>query len=106
LKQHYRLVLGSNTNPIHARRFLSQFADTLRHFDALVLSFEIGARKPRREFYEQVIRAAACPPANCVFVDDLSANVDGARACGLEGIVYTSTQSLRATLSKLGLQFE
>src|ERR1700736_2874039 len=34
LKPRYRLVLGSNTNPIHARRFLPQFADTLRHFDA------------------------------------------------------------------------
>jgi glucose-1-phosphatase len=106
LKQRYRLVLGSNTNPIHARRFLSQFADTLRHFDAMVLSFEIGARKPGGEFYEQLIRAAACPPERCVFVDDLSANVDGACACGLKGIVYTSMESLRTALSKLGVLFE
>src|SRR5580704_14215298 len=31
LKQRYRLVLGSNTNAIHARHFVSQFAAILRH---------------------------------------------------------------------------
>jgi glucose-1-phosphatase len=106
LKQRYRLVLGSNTNPIHARQFLTQFADTLRHFDAVVLSFEIGARKPGRAFYEHVIRAAACPPERCVFVDDLAANVAGARACGLEGIVYSDMGSLRTGLSRLGVRVE
>jgi glucose-1-phosphatase len=103
LKQRYRLVLGSNTNPIHARRFLAQFADELRYFDASVLSFEIGARKPGRGFYEHVIRAARCPPERCVFVDDLPANVAGARASGLEGIVYANFETLREALLKLGI---
>jgi len=103
LKRHYRLVVGSNTNPIHARRFVQQFADTLRHFDALVLSHEIGARKPAQAFFEQVVRAASCPPERCVFVDDLPANVAGARACGLKGIVYTDIESLQTALGELGV---
>src|SRR5262245_62190179 len=36
LKPRYRLLLGSNTNELHARQFRRQFADVLRHFDALV----------------------------------------------------------------------
>jgi glucose-1-phosphatase len=103
LKQRYRLVLGSNTNPIHARKFLAQFAETLRYFDASVLSFEIGARKPGPVFYKQVIQVAGCPPERCVFVDDLAANAAGARACGLQGIVYTDMQFLRADFQKLGV---
>src|SRR5690348_608181 len=38
----YTLVLGSNTNDLHAAQFRRQFAPTLAHFDALVLSFELG----------------------------------------------------------------
>ena len=77
LKQRYRLILGSNTNSLHARRFLAQFAGTLEHFDALVLSFEVRARKPARAFFEQIISAAACPPQRCLFIDDLPVNVAG-----------------------------
>jgi len=106
LQKRYRLVLGSNTNPIHARHYLTQFAATLRHFDALVLSHEIGARKPARAFFEQVIHVAACPPERCVFVDDLPANVAGARACGLRGIVYTDIDNLQSGLRKMGIEFD
>jgi glucose-1-phosphatase len=104
LKKHYRLVLGSNTNPLHAGKFLSQFADTLQHFDAVELSYEIGARKPGRAFYEHIIKSAACPPERCVFVDDLAANAAGASACGLQGIVYTDVESLRTDFQKLGIR--
>jgi glucose-1-phosphatase len=103
LKEHYRLVLGSNTNPTHARRFLAQFADTLRHFDGMVLSYEIGARKPGRAFYEEILRVAGCQPDRCVFIDDLPENAAGARACGLRGIVYTGMDQLNSQLRNLGV---
>jgi FMN phosphatase YigB (HAD superfamily) len=103
LKQRYRLVLGSNTNAVHARRFLAQFADTLSHFDGLVLSHEVGARKPARAFFDEVVRVAGCTADRCVFIDDLPANVAGARAGGLEGIVYTDVEGLQDSLRKLGV---
>ena len=36
---------------LHAGQFRSQFAATLDHFDALVLSHEIGVRKPDPRVY-------------------------------------------------------
>ncbi len=51
LAGRYRLLVGSNTCDLHARQFRMQFADTLRHFDALILSHEIGTRKPKRAFF-------------------------------------------------------
>jgi glucose-1-phosphatase len=104
LKERYRLVLGSNTNPIHARHFRVQFADVLQHFDAVVLSHEIGARKPRLEFFKHVVAVSGGPPERCVFIDDIADNVAGARACGLHGIVYTEMDALRAALGELGVQ--
>ena len=61
LKGRYRIVLGSNTNAIHSRQFLAQFADVLSHFDHLVLSHAIKARKPEAAFYEHCRRMADAP---------------------------------------------
>jgi putative hydrolase of the HAD superfamily len=103
LRPRYRLVLGSNTNPLHARQFVPQFRDVLRHFDGLVLSHEIGARKPQPAFFDHCRRLTGSRPERCVFIDDLPANVAGARACGWKGIVYTGGDALLDALAKLGV---
>jgi putative hydrolase of the HAD superfamily len=103
LKSRYRLLLASNTNELHARHYCRQFAETLRHFDALVFSHEVGARKPKAAFYEYCQRLAGCEPQACLFIDDLPANVEGARACGWNGIVYKGIDDLRARLAKHGI---
>src|SRR5260370_38456690 len=102
LKPRYRLLLGSNTNELHARQFCGQFADWLRHFDALVLSHEIGVRKPRAGFFEHCLRLAEGAPGECLFIDDLVANVAGACACGWHGIVYTGFAYLFEQITAFG----
>jgi len=104
LKPRYRLVLGSNTNELHSRHFRRQFADVLRHLDAVVLSHEIGVRKPKAGFYEHCRHLAGCAPAELVFIDDFPANVAGARACGWKGIVYTGFDDLRQRFHEMGIQ--
>jgi putative hydrolase of the HAD superfamily len=104
LAGRYRLLLGSNTNALHAPQFRRQFADVLRHFDALVLSHEIGVRKPRAAFFDHCRRLANCRPEECVFIDDLVVNVEGARACGWQGIVYRRGDDLRARLETMGIR--
>jgi FMN phosphatase YigB (HAD superfamily) len=103
LKPRHRLLLGSNTNELHANWFRRQFADTLRHFDHLVLSHEIGVRKPHSSFFEHCGRLAEAKPDECVFIDDLPANIEGARACGWHGILYESFADLRLQLRKVGI---
>jgi putative hydrolase of the HAD superfamily len=104
LKPRYRLLMGSNTNELHSRHFLRQFADTVRHLDGLVLSHEVGARKPRPEFFRHAERLAGCAAAECLFIDDLPANVAGARALGWQGIVYSRDTDLAAELAKHGVR--
>lgn len=100
----YRLVLGSNTNDLHAAQFRAQFAETLAHFDRLVLSYEVGHIKPSAEFYLACSDAAGMPPGDCLFIDDLTENVEGARAAGLQGLLYHNTPALRAGLRGLGVE--
>jgi glucose-1-phosphatase len=103
LKPRYRLLLLSNTNDLHARWFLSQFKDTLAHFDGMVLSYKVGVRKPDPDIYAHCLRLADCPPAECLFIDDLPTNVQAARACGWQGLVYEPGSDLRRALAEHGV---
>lgn len=103
LKNHYRLLLLSNTNELHARRFRRQFAEVLQHFEALVLSYKIGHRKPEPEVFEHCRRLAGCAAEECLFIDDLPANVAGALAVGWHGMVYRDIVGLRRDLQALGV---
>ncbi len=99
----YTLVLGSNTNDIHAARFRRDFAETLGYFDRLVLSYEVGHIKPSSAFYLACSEASGADPADCVFIDDLLENVEGARSAGLVGVLYRDTDGLVADLAGLGV---
>jgi putative hydrolase of the HAD superfamily len=75
----------------------------LRHFDALVLSHEIGVRKPKAGFFQHCQGLSGCAAEECLFIDDLPANVGGAQALGWQGIVYTPGNDLRQRLAALGI---
>jgi HAD superfamily hydrolase (TIGR01509 family) len=99
----YTLVLGSNTNDLHADQFRRQFAETLAHFDRLVLSYEVGHIKPSPAFYLACAQAAGAAPGDCIFIDDLPENVEAARATGLIGLLYLETAGLIRDLAALGV---
>lgn len=102
----YTLVLGSNTNALHAARFQGQFAETLAHFDRLVLSHEVGHIKPSADFYLACASAAGAKPDECVFIDDMPENVEGANAAGLTGVLFRDALSLVRDLRSLGVRLE
>src|SRR5262249_37292857 len=104
LTPRFKLLLASNTNEAHSRHYRHQFHETLKHFDALVLSQEAGVRKPRLPYYEAVVRAAGCDPAECLFIDDLAPNVLAARAAGLNAVHYLGFADLRQRLAALGVE--
>ena len=99
----HTLILGSNTNDLHAPHFRRQFAGTLAHFDRLVLSYEVGHLKPAPEFYRACAEAAGAAPGDCLFIDDLPENVEGARSAGLAALLYREPAALRADLRRLGV---
>jgi len=99
----YTLVLGSNTNALHAAQFRRQFPETLGHFDRLVLSHEVGRMKPSPVFYRACAAAAGAPAAACAFIDDLPENVRGARDAGLAGVLYRDPEALLTDLAALGV---
>jgi putative hydrolase of the HAD superfamily len=99
LTRRHRLLLLSNTNELHAGKFLTQFAEELRCFRTVLLSHEVGARKPEREVFERATQLANCRPEEVLFFDDIEANVAGARDFGWNGVVFTSADDVRRALT-------
>jgi epoxide hydrolase-like predicted phosphatase len=61
-------------------------------YDQVVISGEVGARKPEPRIYLLTAERLGVQPPDCVFVDDLLQNVEGAKAVGMEGIVHRSAE--------------
>jgi epoxide hydrolase-like predicted phosphatase len=75
------------------------------HFDVVVISGEVGLRKPDPAIYTLAARRLALPAERIVFVDDLEPNVTAARASGMCGIVHRQdpAATAAAVLAALGL---
>ena len=69
---------------------------------ALVSAFE-GVMKPDREIFERLLRRFGLDAARTVLIDDQPANLEAARACGLQTVLFRSPAQLRAWLTEAGL---
>jgi putative hydrolase of the HAD superfamily len=57
-------------------------------FDVLVISGELGIRKPAPEIYSLAAERLGRPPERCVFVDDLPGNLKPAAALGMATVLH------------------
>lgn len=76
--------------------FLGRFRD-------YVVSGRVGLMKPDAAIFEMVCRTGGFLPRDAVFIDDVVANVEGARLAGLAGIHHRSPAETVATLRAMGL---
>ena len=103
LAESIRLVVLSNTNRIHAEVWLNKYRSILAHFEKIFVSHEIGARKPEPEAYRKVLDYLGAPPKKVLFVDDTPANVEAARALGMQGLVAKGPNEIAAGLRARGV---
>lgn len=72
-------------------------------FDDILVSGEAGHVKPDRELFDLAIRRFGVAPERTFFVDDVAANVQGARQQGLTAIQFSDAGNLRRSLTRLGV---
>jgi len=103
LGTRYPLYLLSNNNPISMKvcnRILKENGlDPERTFKEAFVSSDLKLLKPSAEFYLTVVRRIGLPARDILFIDDSQANVDGARAVGLEARLYVPGTDLGVLLS-------
>jgi putative hydrolase of the HAD superfamily len=77
--------------------------DTL--VDTVVISSEVGVRKPSRRIYRIVCERMGIAPQQAVLIDDLQQNLDGAARLGIAGILHTSAANTQRQLAtRFGLR--
>ncbi len=57
-------------------------------FDVEIRSGQVGMRKPEPDIYRLAAKRLGVEPGLCVFVDDIPANVQGAREVGMWGVLH------------------
>lgn len=67
-------------------RSLYPFDRITTAFDEVVISEDVGLRKPDPAIYQLMLDRLDVPASACVFVDDLPKNVDAARDLGIHAV--------------------
>jgi putative hydrolase of the HAD superfamily len=81
-------------------------ADYPRHlfpgmFDVVVISGEVGMRKPEERIFRHAADLLGLDPAECVFIDDIEVNVTAAEAIGMTAILHHDPAMTLARLGEL-----
>jgi putative hydrolase of the HAD superfamily len=70
-------------------------------FDAWVISGEVGMRKPEERIFLHAAGLLGLPPEQCVFIDDIEANVTAATAVGMVGVLHAEPAATAARVAGL-----
>jgi putative hydrolase of the HAD superfamily len=70
-------------------------------FDAVVISAEVGMRKPEERIFRHAASMIGLQPEECVFIDDIEANVVAAEALGMTGVLHAEPGPTAARLAGL-----
>ena len=104
LRPNYKLALLSNTCEWDIEYGIKpRMGELFDAFDAVSLSFEIKAMKPREEIFLDVLEKLKLRPEECIYIDDIKEYTDAASKLGINGVHYTSHTELIADLARLGV---
>ncbi len=70
-------------------------------FDGVVISGEVGLHKPEPEIYTLAAERIELPVEECVFVDDLRENCDGAQRVGMTAVLHRGAERTVPELERL-----
>jgi putative hydrolase of the HAD superfamily len=87
LREKYKIALLSNNNEEYSKEYL--FRPGLdKLFDVLVLSYQVGYRKPDPEIYRILIKRLDLKPEEILFLDDDPTKLPPAEEQGIKTLVY------------------
>ena len=70
-------------------------------FDAVVISGQVGMRKPEARIYRHTAALLGLEPPACAFVDDLPHNIRAAVETGMVGVLHTGYETTATTLGAI-----
>ncbi|MEU8268513.1 HAD family phosphatase [Sphaerisporangium sp. NPDC049002] len=71
------------------------------YFDQVVISGEVGMRKPEPRIFHHALGLVGLRPQECVFIDDIEANIVAARSLGIVGLHHRDADATIAAVEAL-----
>lgn len=71
-----------------------------RYLEWTFVSCLSGHRKPAPEIYQHAVQTLGVPASQCLFIDDRESNCEGARAVGMESVLFRGADALRDELRR------
>ncbi|NDP20476.1 MAG: HAD family phosphatase [Paludibacter sp.] len=112
LKKKYRLILLSNTNPLHlevsaSAEFAKEGKTISDYFDAFYLSYEMKMVKPDAEIFVKLLHNEQGEPNQFLFLDDGLKNIEQANKLGIQTYLVKEDEDLSFLLNdKTFITFE
>ncbi|HYD06258.1 MAG TPA: HAD-IA family hydrolase [Reyranella sp.] len=96
-------VFAATNQEHHRIAYLRDQLGLAAHFDEIIYSAALGVCKPDRVFFTNAQARMGVSAAQAIlFVDDRTANVDGARMAGWRAMLYRGRDSLSRALASWG----
>jgi epoxide hydrolase-like predicted phosphatase len=70
-------------------------------FEVVVISGEVGMRKPEARIFTHTVEQLGLEPGQCVMIDDLPSNVAGAEAVGMHAVLHREVATTIRTVATL-----
>jgi putative hydrolase of the HAD superfamily len=100
MKGRRKLVMISNINENHYE-FLKNKMPVFDEFDRVILSYEVGFRKPAREIYDAALKSVNMPASKAFYIDDRADLIEAASELGIKGIVFNGEEALKKIKEEL-----
>ena len=100
LKERYRVAMLSNIGDSMIE-YLFPNNELERYFDVVVLSHNEGIAKPNPAIFTLTAERLGIPAGDCVMIDDIESNCDGAEIAGMQSILHITNDGTRVALAKL-----
>ena len=102
----YQVYILSNYGNYTYQKTRADSLNFLDDVDGAIFSYEVRKIKPEPEIFTSLFERFSLVPEECVFLDDLPANIEGAKRMGMHGIVFTGLEDALVELEKLGVKLE
>ncbi|EKY26208.1 HAD family phosphatase [Clostridium celatum] len=102
-KNGYKIYYLSN---FHSKAFeeVTNKNKVFEEFYGGIVSFKEKLLKPEKEIYMKLLEEYNLNPEECIFIDDMLINIEGAKAVNIKGIQFISTKDLIYKLRECGVE--
>ncbi len=104
LKKHgYKIAILSDQWHLSKKALIPD--KFFKKFDKIVVSCDVGIRKPNLQIYRLILKKIKIPAKDCIFIDNQEWNLKPAKKLGMKTILFQNNKQLFKQLSKLGIQY-